>query len=539
MGEYALILVLALAAEPAQWEDVAVVRPAGWSAAIETWKRYRLGQSMRVHEIDAEVGTENIVRSIKELGQQPNVRLGYVLLAGDVADDVDPRSQTANSLVPTCYLPSSAMVRFGSEPHIASDNPFADLDGDHIPDISIGRIPADNANQLALILDRTIAFENNMDFSAWRRNVHVVAGVGGFGAIVDSMIEMTTRRFLTDRIPSWAELTMTHASPGSPYCPDPFRFGQCAIDRLNQGGAFWVYVGHGHVETLDKVQVNDQLLDIMTKENVQQINCSQFPPVAVFLACYTGAFDASRDCLAEQILKSNSGPVATLAASRMTGPYGMALLSSGMLAACYDDQNPRLGKIVLHAKREMLMENRGEQKQTPERNRAQMELIDSLAKALSPAGHDLEQERLEHVWEMNLLGDPTLRLSHPESLAINIPERLQPGATIDIQGIAPIQGRLRLELVLRRDALPQGLNPIKHFSTDENARQQMQRCYIQANSRVITSAQHIVPEGPFKLPLDTPAELPGGRYLVRAFLEGAKGWAAGDAQLAIRKTPNP
>ncbi len=310
MGEYALMLILALSAEPAPWQDAVVVRPSAWSNALKPWKQYRLGQSIRVHEIDAEKGAEEIVQSIRSLAARPNIKLEYVMLAGDVAEDPSPDRRNAARLVPTCYQSSTAMARFGSEPHIATDNTFADLNGDYKPELAVGRIPADNPEQLAVMLQNTIDFERNADFSMWRRNVHVVAGIGGFGALIDSVVEMTTRRFLTDSVPSWAELSMTYACPGSPFCPDPFRFGQAAIERMNQGGAFWVYVGHGHVETLDKVQVNDELLDILTTEQVDQVDCRQCPPIAVFLACYTGAFDASRDCLAEQLLKSRSGPVA-------------------------------------------------------------------------------------------------------------------------------------------------------------------------------------------------------------------------------------
>ncbi|MEZ6076439.1 MAG: C25 family cysteine peptidase [Pirellulaceae bacterium] len=62
-----------------------------------------------------------------------------MLLAGDVSAD-------AAVNIPTCYYDSSAMSQFGGDATIASDNPYADLDGDNVPELAIERIPADSPN---------------------------------------------------------------------------------------------------------------------------------------------------------------------------------------------------------------------------------------------------------------------------------------------------------------------------------------------------------------------------------------------------------
>ncbi|MFO0884412.1 MAG: C25 family cysteine peptidase [Pirellulales bacterium] len=53
--------------------------------------------------------------------------------------------------------------------------------------------------------------------------------------------------------------------------------------------------------------------------------------IAVLLACYTGAFDQPEDCLAEEMLRAPQGPVAVIGGSRVTMPYGIAVLGTEFL----------------------------------------------------------------------------------------------------------------------------------------------------------------------------------------------------------------
>ncbi|MEO8270097.1 MAG: C25 family cysteine peptidase, partial [Aureliella sp.] len=384
--------------------DTVVVRPAAWAEALGPWKAYREKQGHRIAELDTAADSGTVRTAILQLSAEQTEPIRYVLLAGDVCADVAIN-------VPTCYYDSTAMSQFGGDATIASDNPYADLDGDSIPDLAIGRIPADSAEQLQQVLARVMAFEQQRDFSSWRRDVHVVAGVGGFGAIADSVIEMTTRRFLADRIPGWSELSMTQASVDSHYCPDPWRFSEASIGRMNQGGMFWVYIGHGHVKTLDYVRAGDDWLPILTHDHVPAVDVGSHPPIAVFLACYTGAFDALEDSLAEELMLSPTGPIASLAASRVSGPYGLAMLSDGLLSSCFDEQTSTLGDVVLHAKQRLLKEQPSDtvlqeaglasttglaSSQKSSRTSGhmdQLQMIGAIASALSPSDYDLAAER--------------------------------------------------------------------------------------------------------------------------------------------------
>lgn len=554
-----------------------VVRPHDWAGALTEWKAYRAAQGHAIIEIDSELGPSSIHSRITELARAANERrekdpraskIGYVVLIGDGNRDAEQAPT-----LPAWYRPSTAMVRLGGDKELATDNPYGDLDNDESPDLAVGRVPADTPEAARQFLARSIAYERQSNFGKWRRDVRVVAGVGGFGPLADSVIEMTTSRFLTDRVPPWANVAMTYASPNSPYCPDPFRFSEATVDQLNAGSMFWVYVGHGHVKHLDYLHVDRDVLGIFTDSQISRVRTAGRSPIAVFLACYTGAYDAREDCLAEQLVMSSQGPVAALAATRVTGPYGLASLASGMLDQCYVHHAPSLGDAILRAKQQMLIPeaaahadnapgddsrasdsqgkaNGGSPLRTIELTQAasaprqpepapkpdaQMQLITAIASALSPAGHDLPAERREHVWQMNLLGDPMLRLEHPAPVEVSVTPRIAAGETISVNGKVGQAGRVSVELARPRDKTPRDLFVAGKFSTDARVREKMQATYAQANQRILLGQSlELAAPGTFACDLKTPADLPPGRYLVRVFVEGNDSWSAGSAQVNVR-----
>ncbi|MCR9293628.1 MAG: C25 family cysteine peptidase [bacterium] len=509
-----------------QAADAIVIRPASWAAALDDWKRFRSAQGLELIELDAELGQQRLRERIAALYQQHPRSLRFVLLAADV----NPQGKAG---IPTFYRESSALVQFGGDSRIATDNPYADIDGDERPELAVARIPADNADSLRRHLARVIAYESAPDFSEWRRQVHVIAGVGGFGLLADSVIEMTTRRFLSDRIPGWSDLSMTQASDKSLYCPDPWRFSEACLERMNEGGMFWVYIGHGHVKTLDYVRAGEEYLPILTDQHLPAV-ASKHPPIAVFLACYTGAFDAVEDSLAEQLVMLDRGPIAAIAATRVSGPYGLSMLSDGLLDDFYEKQMPTLGEVVLSAKQRLLDEQPQGIDGSPQASQKQM--INAIAKALSPEGYDLRAERLEHVWQMHLLGDPMMRIHHPVPMDLQMPRVASPGERIAIRGQALAPGRLTMELAYRRDQPRRELYQITADSQTPQGRANLQKRYMAANDRVLATASSQCEPGDFLCNLSVPDGLPKGKYCVRLFLEGETQWQVGYRELSIRPT---
>ncbi|MFO1063699.1 MAG: C25 family cysteine peptidase [Pirellulales bacterium] len=203
---------------------VIAVRPRSWAQAIEKWKQFRSAQGHEIVELDSSLSRDELQQSIRRIAAERSrgtaeKRIGYVILMGDAPQGerpiahVQPKPPKRGAgpldpavVIPTFYRESTALVKYGGDKELATDVPYADLDGDEIPELAIGRIPADTSAELKECLSRTMAYEQLNDFGPWRRELRVVAGVGGFGALADGVIEMTTRRFLTDRVPSWADV---------------------------------------------------------------------------------------------------------------------------------------------------------------------------------------------------------------------------------------------------------------------------------------------------------------------------------------------
>jgi hypothetical protein len=474
-----------------------------------------------------------------------------VLLCGDVGTVSDPTSGKSKflSITPTFEIETKVKLGPFTTPTLATDLYYGDLDGDECPDLAVGRLPAKNAEELSRMLRRSIDYEQSQSFGPWRDRIHATAGVGGFGVIADTAIESVARRLLSEGIPDRFQLNMTYASLTSPYCPDPFSLTRSFIGKINDGGLFWVYIGHGNVDRLDDFVVGNDAIPICLNEDVARFDVQDGPPIAVMLACFTGAFDARVDCFAETLLAKKDGPIAVIAGSRVTMPYGLSQLSTELMDGCFRDQIPTLGGILLNAKRNIWKTTEADptiqdggtvkvaqpQVSAVDRLRAkQQTLITQMATALSPDGHDLTEERREHVRLMNLLGDPLLRIRHPVSMPIHCEAEPNSGKPMLVTGNSPNPGTLRLELALSRDRLPEGIRTVSDFQGTDEQRQAMQGNYARASDLVIVKLEKEIPSGEFSLELPVPSDC-RGKCIVRAFVYGKNEWATGSQRVSVRR----
>jgi hypothetical protein len=272
---------------------------------------------------------------------------------------------------------------------------------------------------------------------------------------------------------------------------------------------------------LDDFRLGDQSVPILSKSDLDKIAC-QLPPIAVFLACYTGAIDALEPSLAEDLVLRRDGPIAALAASRVSGPYGLAILSDGLLKACFEKRCGTLGEVVLSAKRAMRDEIPLQAGMLADR---QLASIHAMAKLMNPKDYDLTAERMEHVWQMNLLGDPLLRICHPGSIEIeSISTSVAPGSELTIAGKTSDSGDLQIELVHRRGQTARTMKAsILQWQSDEG-RQAYSERYLQANEQTIISKSLGIAAGAFTSRLLLPSDLADGIYGIRLFLQSQSGW---------------
>jgi hypothetical protein len=518
--------------------DTLVLCPPALRVPLQRWVNYRRQQGYRIQilpPLNSAFGVKHQVKTIAAA----NPSLRHLVLIGDAND----RSTDPKHFVPTEYVLSKATVKFGAEPEIATDNPFADLDDDKVPDLSLGRIPVDSPEELTQFIERVIRYESDVE-TAWQSRMNFIAGVGGFGRLVDSVVEEVAKKIITELVPDDIQTSMTYGSWTSPYCPNPEKFSQTAIERFNEGCLFWVYIGHGDRTRLDQVHLPDQSHLVLDKNSVRKIDCRSGNPIAIFLACYTNSFDGDEDCLGELMLKQDNGPIAVIGGSRVTMPAGMGLLSMALLNEYFGhsttdekENTLTLGEVFLNAKRELAL---GQKDFKGYRN-----LIESVATSLLP-NQPFENERQDHVELMQLLGDPLLRIKKPGMIKMNA---VQPDDdTIDVSGSigrrtlpsanqkkpAP-QTQIQIQICYQRDRLKNRFRRRRKYGSTAFSFSKYQEVYDQSRDLVCMQKMAMIDkDGRFETSFDLPAHVQGRCVVIgKASFDGR--YFAGSAKIEIEK----
>ncbi len=501
--------------------DVLVICPAEFQPALGPWIEYRTKQGHSIAVVRPAPTPAGIKQQIRK--SAVSGPLEFVFLIGDAGN-----GHAHGATVPQDYVAAKVNVLFGSEPQIATDNTFADLNNDGLPDLAIGRLPVDSKEELERFVSRLIEYEQGRTpDQQWRRNVNFVAGVGGFGGVIDNVIEQTTKQIITDLVPCDCQTSMTFGCWRSPYCPDPRRFSETAIRRFNEGCMFWVYIGHGSEQTLDRVYLPDQSHPILSTDNVHCLQCENGSPIAIFLACYTGAADHEFDCLAETMIRQPRGPIAAICGSRMTMPYAMSLLSLEMVNEFFDGHSVTLGELMKVAKQRMVSDDGSA---SPYR-----EMIQAMGKLLSPQPNLLRQECLEHVQLIHLFGDPLLRVKRPKKIELLADDVADSGGPLRVRGVSPAAGELTVELVYRRDRFRQRPPYRREYDSSDEAFRDYQAVYEASQQRTCDSQTVLVPEGPFDIELKIP-ESAVGSCTVRCMLNSSETFGLGARPIEIRKS---
>jgi hypothetical protein len=506
----------ATGAQPAAGKPtIVVVCPKDFRPAMRPWVEARSEQN-KLEFLSNSGSAKEIRQEIRRLAKKANLQA--IVLVGDAPT----KGAKAAHQTPAFVLPGKVNVHWGGDEHFATDNPYADLDDDGLPDVAIGRLPADNVEELKGMIGKILKYEDNKDFGLWRTRINLVAGEGGFGAALDGAIESAARQFITWGVPAPYRTTMTYASWRSPYCPDPKRFHACCLERLNEGCLFWVYIGHGSRQLVKQADFPDGSQPILSCIDCGKLDCGDTPPIAMFLACHTGAFAASSDCLAEELLRAPGGPVAIISGSNVTMPYAMAALGREAMRECFENRRETVGELLLHAKR-----NTANGYGSPF-----WSFVNALTATVSPESFQPKQERREHLQLFNLFGDPTMKLHAPKPVPVKAPAKADAGQAIKITGDSPINGNAEIELVVRRDRFRREPKERRVYRTGEKARAEYDATYRAANDPVLATVKLPNCKGKFAVQLTVPADAVGTCH-VRVFVSGEKGYAIGATDIEI------
>lgn len=260
-----------------------------------------------------------------------------VLLVGASSyDPTDKLKLGAVDFLPTFYARTDAFVMFAP-----SDSLLADIDGDGVQDLAIGRFPVRTGAELANIVNQTLAYGSKSYgrtavFAADRFDT---AQSYNFKADSEAIIaglpaDWQVRKAYID------DLDLTGAR-------------NVLIPAINQGVALTAYIGHSYESAWS-------FEELFSTTDADSLTNAGRPTVVAQMGCWNTYFvSPSADTLAHRLLLSgNRGAAAVLGASTLTeaaheADIAMYLLGGGDLI----DGRITIGEALLRAKQDMAAEH--------------------------------------------------------------------------------------------------------------------------------------------------------------------------------------
>lgn len=353
----------------AEGADYIAVVHQGFEQALEPLVRWRRSQGLRVtvatvqdvydsfsHGLTDPAAIRDYMRYAAEHWPPPAPR--FLLLVGDAS--YDPRRflpDGAPNLVPTALL----TTHFVGE--TASDNWFVSLDEqDDLPDMAVGRIPAQSAEQVATVVAKTLAYEQAAEAAGWAGRALFVAD---------------------NKQPEFQSMSDDLATGFLPngYTVDKVYLGQSTnpngeiLRSLRRGVGLVNYVGHGSMN----VWAQEKIFRV---DDVSRLDNASALPFMVTMTCLVGYFHHPQaTSMGEELLfKPDGGVVAALVPTSETLATDQRFLAEAFYRHLFGDA-ATVGEAVMLAKRDL------------------------------PNDRAIMQDLIE---TFTVLGDPALRLRRPQ-----------------------------------------------------------------------------------------------------------------------------
>jgi hypothetical protein len=276
--------------------------------------------------------------SIRDMLRHMHQRQGadpprYVLLAGDGTHDLYKKNES-HTLAP---VKLSRVPGWGPS---ADDGYFVTVRGnDNFPDMHIGRFPAQNGEQLELIVQKTIDYITRPSPGYWKDNLLIAGGIeSDFTAFNDEIAASIVG-------PSMNIIRMD-AHPGSRYYVSESQAARAMAGHINAGVFAINFAGHGggNIWSDSRFFSYDDL-DLL--HNAQWSGAGRLPVIFSF-TCLTGFFESvAYPSLGEEFLRASpSGAAAFYGAAGYTKKSADLFMDRLLLANAFHGEAGTLGELI-------------------------------------------------------------------------------------------------------------------------------------------------------------------------------------------------
>jgi hypothetical protein len=250
----------------------------------------------------------------------------FVLLLGN--GTFDPRGylgRPAPDLVPVKLVDTRKL-------ETASDDWFVDFDDDGLPDMAIGRLPAETAAAADQMITRTVDYDRTSN-DTWATRVLLVSGRNqeagdDFASLSNALLPLLP--------PQVGATTLVHSNESSAAAD--------LVQNLNAGYALVNYAGHGSNEIWSG--------GLFGSTAASGLANGAATPVVLAMTCLNGSFhDVYTNPLAKALLNAQGGgAVAVWASTGLTESAPQAAMNRAMVGVLYGPSPRTLGEAAAAAK---------------------------------------------------------------------------------------------------------------------------------------------------------------------------------------------